>query len=91
MSQYLKSCTTWQELQEAFLQHRPNLNHIHMTALISNLAKTAPSASSISDDARAYSQLMQDALLLVSTKHSDMYVLTAPYHRHAILVNASLV
>ncbi|GAX76402.1 hypothetical protein CEUSTIGMA_g3847.t1 [Chlamydomonas eustigma] len=72
MSQYLKSCTTWQELRDAFMQHHPQLNHIHMTALISNLAKTAPNASTSKDERREYSQLMQDALLLAATYHAAL-------------------
>ncbi len=73
MSQYIKSCTYWQELRDVFEQHSPHLNHIHMTALLSGLAKTAPSGAS-EVEAGDYTSLVERALCDAATRHIDRQV-----------------
>lgn len=67
LSQYLKSCQSWRELQEAVARAGPDaLNHIHLTAVASGLAKMAPGPQADSAEHAAFARCVSVGLRMRS-------------------------
>ncbi len=58
MLRYILSCTSHVELRDVYELHGSHFTHVHMSALLSCLAKTAP----VADEANEYLTLVEHAL-----------------------------
>jgi hypothetical protein len=68
----LRRCTSWQQLQELFLQQRSCMNHIHLSALMVRLAQLVGknnSHSSSSSSRTIHSGLGSTAMLQGGSHH----------------------
>ena len=66
LTKVIGSCSSWQELQHAVQAHRPQLNHVHVTAAATRLAHVAAPPLDHLEDSAAFGRFTESVYQLIA-------------------------